>query len=223
MGYRNIKYLKNQILNIYSDNFSSRYYTFLRLKLTPIVKLEKYVPMEGNILDLGCGTGIFANILVLGSNKRNILGVDLSHKRIEIARRASRKRSQIKYLVGDVNNFLLDGYHIITLIDLLHHMPYSQQDYLLDKIYTHLPDGGMILIKDLEKAPLWKYIFHYIQDSIAYKGSALYFRSVDEMNSLLKSIGFSVSTFRLSCGYAYPHVLYKCVKLPKNNINHRGV
>ncbi len=212
MEHHNTEQIKRKVQEKYSYDLKSTFYTFLRFKLTPIADLEKYLPDEGHILDLGCGTGIFANILVLGSDKRKVFGIDLSHKRIEAAKKATGEHSHIHYEVGNVNQHILDGFNIITLIDLLHHMPYSEQDDLVKKIYEHLPNEGMILIKDLEKAPLWKYIFHYIQDSIAYKGSALYFRSTEEMNTLLTSIGFSVSTFRLSKGYAYPHVLYKCEK-----------
>lgn len=67
MDTENLILLKREIMKMYSHDFSTRLYTFLRLKLTPIAMLEKYVPKEANILDLGCGTGIFANILSLCS------------------------------------------------------------------------------------------------------------------------------------------------------------
>lgn len=116
-------------------------------------------------------------------------------------------------MVGNVNDVALGDYGIITLIDLLHYMPYAQQDDLLNKIHVNIQNGGILLIKDLEKAPYWKYIFHYIQDSIAYKGAKLFFRSAREMDMLLTTIGFSVETVPLSLGYAYPHVAYRCKKM----------
>lgn len=204
--------LKKEIIKKFSNDFRSKIYTILRLKLSPMLQLEKYVPQKGNILDLGCGSGIFAHILYLGSRERKILGIDLSYKRIETANKISNNNSHLRFMVGDVNNIPFDDIGIITLIDLLHHMTFADQNKLLKKIHTKLHDGGLLLIKDLEKQPLWKYIFHYIQDSISYKGAKLYFRSAKQMSDLLTHFGFTVEIISLASGYPHPHILYKCRK-----------
>lgn len=205
--------LKREVVHLYGDHdFLAKTYAFLRLKLSPLLKLERHVPQTGTILDLGCGTGIFANILHLGSPKRKILGVDLSKSRVETAKKVSNKNSHLDFVVGDVNTFYFKDYEIITLIDLLHHMPFHEQEDLLRKIYLRMHDEGLLLIKDLEKSPYWKYIFHYIQDSLSYRGSRLYFLSAQEMQKLLTGIGFGVEIISLASGYPHPHVAYKCIK-----------
>ena len=212
MNDENIPIIERKIIKMYSHDFLTKIYTFFRLKLSPIAKIEKYVPKSGNILDLGCGTGIFANILYLGSQERTILGVDLMNERIKTAKKISKKKPQLQFIVGDVSNVELDVFEIVTLIDLLHHMPFSKQDNLLKRIFINLRKGGLVLIKDLEKNPNWKYIFHCIQDFISYKGSKLYFRSAEEMESLLMDIGFKVEIISLASAYPHPHVLYRCIK-----------
>jgi len=204
--------LKKKVISLYSQNFLEKIYTILRFALSPISDMEAYVPQKGKILDLGCGTGIFANILCMGSKDRNVLGIDLSSSRIATARMISKDRPNLKFITGDVNSVAFGDYGIITIIDLLHHMPYPEQEKILLKVYTKLQDNGLLIIKDLEKSPYWKYIFHYIQDSISYKGAKLYFRSSEDMVGLLRSIGFAVETIPLSSGYPHPHVLYKCGK-----------
>lgn len=204
--------LKDEILKTYSKDLRSKYYALLRLKLSPIMQIERYVPKERNILDLGCGSGIFAYILYLGSPDREVLGVDISSKRIEVAKAYLNKYPQIKFIVGDVNSVSFEDFGIITLIDLLHHMPFEEQESLLLKVYKKLYSGGLLLIKDLEKYPYWKYVFHYIQDSISYKGGKLYFRSRGEMVNLLNDIGFQTETISMASGYPHPHVLYRCIK-----------
>jgi 2-polyprenyl-3-methyl-5-hydroxy-6-metoxy-1,4-benzoquinol methylase len=205
--------LKNEIMMVYSrHDLQTKIYAFLRLKLCPIIKISEYVPAEGNILDLGTGVGLFANLLCLESPKRKVFGIDLSEKRIETAKKVSNKNFQLKFAVGDVNDISIEHYDIITLIDLLHHLPFSEQEELLRKIHERLNKRGMLIIKDLEKHPYWKYLFHYIQDSISYRFSNLHFRSTEEMEVLLEEIGFKVETITLSAGYPHPHVLYRCVK-----------
>lgn len=209
---RRLNKLKNEVISIYSRDLAARIYTTLRFILSPMIKIEPFIPKSGNILDLGCGSGIFANLLSLGSNERNVLGVDLIQKRIEIAQRISGANPHLEFVVGNVNTVPIDGYDIVTLIDLLHHMVLMDQEELLRNIYNHLCHDGVLIIKDLEKSPYWKYIFHYIQDTISYKGEKLYFRSREEMKTLLRIIGFSVEIISLARGFPHPHILYICRK-----------
>jgi len=204
--------IKEKIIDLYSSDFTARIYTILRLMLSPIIEVAEYVPEKGRILDLGCGAGIFANILYIGSKQRHVLGVDFSAKRIETAIQMSKDNSQLKFVTGDVNDVKIGDHEIITLIDLLHHMPYEEQEDLLKRVHAKLNIGNVLIVKDLEKQPYWKYIFHYIQDSISYKGSKLYFRSSADMERILTETGFDVETISLSAAYPHPHVLYRCTK-----------
>ncbi len=210
-----IKSIKKEIVRIYSQDFVSKMYTLLRLKLAPMIQMIKYVPEKGDILDLGCGNGIVANILSLGAPERKVYGVDLSVSRIEAASRISSGNPNLEFVAGDVNTVPFERFEIVTLIDLLHHMPYEEQAALLNKIYCKQNEGDLLIIKDLEKAPYWKYIFHYIQDSISYRGR-LYFRSAEDMEGLLKKTGYQVETVSLASGYPHPHVLYRCKKGQSN-------
>jgi 2-polyprenyl-3-methyl-5-hydroxy-6-metoxy-1,4-benzoquinol methylase len=189
--------------------FVSWLYTSIRLKLAPIVKVEEYVPKSGKILDLGCGNGMFANILLLGSPQRSVKGVDLDAGRIRAAQRIASGNSSLEFWVGDAGSFPLEQYDAITVIDLLHHMEFAEQTKLLKKLYERLADGAVLIIKDLEKAPKWKYWFHYVQDSISYR-KPLYFRSAGEMETTLRRIGYTVEIVSLASGYMHPHVLYCC-------------
>ncbi|KPK00266.1 MAG: hypothetical protein AMK71_08555 [Nitrospira bacterium SG8_35_4] len=205
-------HLKNEVMHLHSQyGFLTRMYARLRMILSPIVAIERYVPVKGNILDLGCGSGIFANILSIGSLERKVFGVDYSSDRIETAKKISRGNPNLEFVAGDVNTTPFERFEVVTLIDLLHHMPFEEQDTLLKKIYDKLNNGDALIIKDLEKAPYWKYIFHYIQDSISYR-ERLYFRSAEEMEKVLKRIGFQVDRVSLASGYPHPHVLYRCKK-----------
>lgn len=213
---KNLHHLQTIVLKDYSKHgLGTKLYAFLRMKLCPILKSAQYVPTEGQILDLGCGTGLFANILYLESSKRKVLGIDRSVKRVETAKKVSKDKPMLNFSVGDVNHISIGKFDTITVIDLLHHMPFAEQDELLKKIYSKLGGNGIAIIKDLEKSPYWKYLFHYLQDYISYRGSKLFFRSASEMEKLLVNIGFDVERISLSSGYPHPHVLYKCRKIDR--------
>ena len=211
MTSEDIDFIKKEIIRIYSKDFFSKMYTKLRLILAPMIQMIQYIPEKGDILDLGCGNGIVANILSIGTPERKVYGVDLSSDRIEAAKRISQDNPNLQFVAGDVNTVSFERFDIVTLIDLLHHMPYREQDALLNKIYNKLNEGDLLIIKDLEKSPCWKYIFHYIQDSLSYR-ERLYFRSAVEMEGILGKAGFQVETVSLADGYPHPHVLYSCKK-----------
>lgn len=202
-----------EIFTIYSKlGLVQGLYTLLRLIMVPFSKIEKLIPKEGRILDLGCGNGLFANYMNLTSDKRTIVGIDLNKNRVQAAQETLNGNSQMEFDFGDVNDVNLDDIQIMTLIDLLHHMPYHEQEKLLNSIYDNLNDGGIVIVKDLKKDPSWKYIVHYIQDTISYKGSRLYFRSQEDMTAMLRKIGFIVEKHDIDDGSIYPHVVYRCEK-----------
>src|SRR5438552_12883411 len=69
---------KKEIMRLYGGKRWPSFFTRIRLFITaPFVALDKHIPQEGFIVDLGCGYGIFANLLGLLSPKRKILGMDL--------------------------------------------------------------------------------------------------------------------------------------------------
>jgi 2-polyprenyl-3-methyl-5-hydroxy-6-metoxy-1,4-benzoquinol methylase len=215
------KWIGRKVRRLYADaGLLLGLYAFLRLKLAPMITIEEYVPRAGTILDLGCGSGIFANILFLGSSQRAITGVDVNARRIKTAKLIASGNPNLEFAEGDANGYPLKRCDMVTLIDVLHHMEFSRQELLLQKLYDAISEGTVLLIKDLEKAPWWKHAFHYAQDSLSSRGK-LYFRSAAEMQSDLRRIGFDVETISLASGYMHPHILYRCRKRMDNPLEAR--
>lgn len=202
-----------KIYKIYSKlGFLQGLYTIIRMMLVSFAEIEKLIPKEGKILDLGCGNGLFSHYMYLTSTNRSITGVDLDEERVNAAQKTVEDNHPMRFYYSDVNDIDLGNFQIMTLIDLLHHMPYHEQEKLLKTIYNNLNDEGVMIVKDLKKDPFWKYIIHYIHDTISYKGSSLYFRSREDMVSMLERVGFHVEKYDIDKWNIYPHVVYRCVK-----------
>jgi 2-polyprenyl-3-methyl-5-hydroxy-6-metoxy-1,4-benzoquinol methylase len=183
-------------------------YVRLRLLTAPLIETARYVPARGRILDLGCGHGIFAHILHLGSTEREVIGVDLMADRIAAAVKTMPADGRLRFSVGDARGFPPGPFDVIACIDLLHHMPLAAQEELLRMIADVLPVDGVLVIKDLEKRPRWKYLYHYAQDWVSYRFRPLFFRSREDMTQLLDRLGFSTEIHSLAGGRPYPHVVY---------------
>lgn len=102
--------------------------------------LDKILP-KGKILDIGCGTGHYAEML----KNRKWYGVDISPKSIEIA-----KKFYIEAKVGDITNsipFPDNSFNYVLCLSILHHVPNFVSE-VLDEIKRVLKPNGMIIIID---------------------------------------------------------------------------
>jgi len=210
---------KKEIFELYGDaSFITRAYLRIKLKICPLVALETHFPREGTIVDLGCGNGLFPNILNLGSSERRIIGIDLDEKKIEVANQTKAPDSHITYQVGDVVEAEYPRGDVFTLVDVLYLIPYDKQEIILQKCHNSLLSGGALIIKEMDTAPRWKYAWNLFQETLAVKligftlGERFYFRSQKDYVDILQRIGFSVKPVAMHAGYWYPHIVYVCTK-----------
>jgi 2-polyprenyl-6-hydroxyphenyl methylase/3-demethylubiquinone-9 3-methyltransferase len=199
----------------------TRAYLKIKLKICPLLPLEEYFPKEGTIIDLGCGNGLFPNILSLGSPERQVIGLDLDEKKIEVANATKIPSAQITYQLGDVIEADYPPGDVFTLVDVLYLIPYDKHEPIIQKCYQSLPPGGTLIIKEMDTKPRWKYVWNLFQETLAVKligftmGERFYFRSQKDYTDILQGIGFRVQPFPLHSSYWYPHIAYICTKSPK--------
>ncbi|MGB3863897.1 MAG: hypothetical protein WA915_17620, partial [Candidatus Aminicenantaceae bacterium] len=100
----------------------------------------------------------------------------------------------------------------------LYLIPYDKQELILQKCYQSLQPGGILIIKEMDTAPRWKYAWNLFQETFAVKligftlGERFYFQSQKDYKGILQRIGFSVKPVPLDKGYWYPHIVYVCTK-----------
>lgn len=107
---------------------------------------------KGRVLDLGCGSGWLS--LELGRRGMNVVGIDVSPERIEIAKRFLRENpyqknfGQVEYQVGDLNRiaFSENSFDVVVVWDTLHHFPNLNE--ILIKIQRWLKPAGRFIIYD---------------------------------------------------------------------------
>ena len=207
------------IFSLYRESdLITKSYLRIKLKICPLVRLETLFPKEGKIIDLGCGSGLFPNILGIGSYRRRIVGADLDKKKIAAAEKTKGRLANIEYTVGNIVTMDYPPGDVFSLIDVLYLIPYEAQEVILKKCAEALSPEGSLIIKEMDTRPRWKYAWNYWQETVAVKiigftlGERFYFRSRDDFQNLLSSSGFKVNTVRLDRGYWYPHIAYVCTR-----------
>ena len=205
--------IPKDLLSLYRGlSIKEAFYVRARLAISPIEYIEHALPSIGNIYDIGCGVGLLSNVIALGSEKRRVVGIDLSSEKIGIARRSVGSRDNIKFEIGDALTMAIDHPDAVTACDLLHHIKADMQERLLRRIYQLLGAGGMLLIQDIDTRPLCKYLFARSVDMVLNNAEPVYYRRCGEWVSLLKAIGFKVDIVNLHKGYPIAAILFNCVK-----------
>jgi SAM-dependent methyltransferase len=197
---------------------AARLYLAVKLRICPVRRVETYVPPQGKVVDLGCGSGLMAALDMLGSERRRVVGFDLDPDKVSAARRLKDRWPSLEFHEADLVALHVPDAGAVTIVDVLYLIPYAQQEDILKKSYEALPPGGVLLLKEMDTRPRWKYAWNYLQETLAVRiigftlGSGFYFRSRDDYRRILEGLGFQVETVPLDRHYWYPHILFVCRK-----------
>ena len=208
-------------IQLYSNqSLGIRLFLKLRHLLSPLEILENWVPKEGNILDVGCGHGLFTNYMALRAPSRNIVGVDPSISKIEVARRTESRVPNVHYILGDINDALKhEPFDAITIVDVLYLLPEAEQREILRACYQLLNDSGILVVKAQDTKPRWRFLWTYIQEKVmvglvklTLGDRKLHFLPAQKTRQILEEAGFSVEYFSLPSRIFYPNIAFVCRK-----------
>lgn len=106
------------------------------------------------VLDLGCGTGVLAEILA--ERGLRVTGVDLSEEMLVIARRRCRtQRSSIAFLQGDVLKDRFAGpYPVVSASgEIVNHLETGRKvERYFVNVFRHVQPGGVFLFDAIQRA-----------------------------------------------------------------------
>jgi 2-polyprenyl-3-methyl-5-hydroxy-6-metoxy-1,4-benzoquinol methylase len=185
-------------------------FTILRQKLLAVLNL--LLPESGRILDVGCGFGLFSAYFSLVAPGRSIVGVDLSEKRVQIARNVKEQLGLVnnEYLCGTVDATNPTGpFDGIFMLDVLHHVHPAEQRQLLERLRGLLSPRGVLIIKDVTTDSPFKLRFTEVLDRVMVGPWApLAYRHHKEWVEELRSLDLSVRVVRVPDILPYPHVVF---------------
>jgi 2-polyprenyl-3-methyl-5-hydroxy-6-metoxy-1,4-benzoquinol methylase len=190
-------------------------FSILRSKILSVMDL--LLTDEGRILDVGCGFGLFAGYFGQTHPRRRIVGLDPDGRRVEIARRVSERLGlrDHTFLVGDVRDASVPGpFEAAYVLDVMHHLPSSDQLPVLERLRSLLVPGGMLLVKDITTEPRLGLLFTEALDRIMVGlDEPLAYRHHREWGAMLAELGFKVRMVRVPDVLPYPHVVIAATKV----------
>lgn len=180
-------------------------------------EIGQYLPAEGPVLDIGCGFGLFSLYYAACGPRRVLRGIDLSARRIALARRAAGRLrlDNVVYETGDAREFKGDSDVVAAyMLDIVHHIPPQTVPPLLGQLRRCLPPGGILLVKDVDTRPAPKRWFTWALDKAMAPTSEVHYWSADALTAALGVAGFRVYRHVMVDILPYPHVLYICEGRP---------
>lgn len=122
------------------------YRTTLTLDLP---RLLSFLPEEGKLLEVGCGVGSLSSEIARRRPLLDILGIDIAADSVRLANHHYARpnlRFECKRL-EDIGG----AYDCVLLCDVLHHVERQEHEGLLAACRSILREGGVVVIKDIER------------------------------------------------------------------------
>lgn len=122
-----------------------------KLRTDPIFDegLRSLLGCKGNLLDLGCGFGLFGLWLRVHGFTNSYFGFDLSEWKVATGNEVAKKMGFQNYTleIGNITNCDYGNATYITVFDVIHYLKPKQQEQLFDRLADAAHSGATVLIR----------------------------------------------------------------------------
>ena len=164
------------------------------------------------VLDLGCGQGLLASLLLAADSGCQVRGIELMPTD---ARRANVALAGAADIVcGDIRHEDFGAADVAVILDVLHYIDYAAQDQVLRRLRAALQPDGLLLLRvgDADAGlpfRLGNLVDHVVVFVRGHRLVRLYCRPLTQWRKALESLGFGVEVMPMSHGTPFANVLLK--------------
>lgn len=137
--------------------------------ICPFEELIKHVPEGASVLDAGCGGGLFLALLAASGKRVTGHGFDISPTAIKVANdmaeAAGSTGSVLRFELRPVEDQWPNSqFDVVSMIDVVHHVPPVFQKEFLLTACRHVRPGGILIYKDMCQRPRWRATANRLHD-----------------------------------------------------------
>lgn len=193
------------------------FYAYLRFwEDIRMERIEKMLPKKGIIIDLGCAYGIFANYIASIQPERKVYGFEFDKEKITVAKEIANRAliNNVFLKTSNITKTDIFSAEAIIIMHVLHHLKsFDEQEKLLKDCIGKLKKGGVLIIDEVDRNYSLRYFLALLTDNLLYLGDCFYYRSKQDMLSMLSKFPLTVEVRNIS-GFLmpYPELVYICKK-----------
>ena len=184
------------------------------------------IPDDARILDLGCRQGLLASWLLEARalfdaghwpthwppapKPLAYRGVELMAREVRRARRALGERAEL--VRGDIRTTAFGKANTVVILDVLHYIDYAAQENVLARVCDALAPAGVLLLRvgDADAGLPFRisnWVDHLVAFTRGHRLPKFYCRSLQDWQSSLCRLGFTVASVPMSRGTPFANVL----------------
>ena len=182
-----------------------------KLASDPVTLAVTDLGAMGDVVDVGCGRGQLALVLVEMEKADHIFGLDWDAAKLAQAREAARAAgAHASFEECDVRTCDVPACDTVMLIDVLHYMSDDEQDALLAR--TIAAARTRIVVRDLDPDRGWRSIMTRVQEAVTTTlrfnhGAQIRVRPIASITGPLEAAGFTVTVSPCWQGTPFANVL----------------
>lgn len=196
--------------------FFVRLHLYIRWLICPFIFLSDKLATVTDLLDIGCGHGLFAQLVSWRYPKIKILGIDISSSKIAIAQRSTT--GTVSFSCSTIEQ-LTQTYSAISMLDVLYLISPQERQGFMQKITALLQNDGELLIKEVVRCDvIWKNVWAILQEFLAIyilrltQGRLYALPDISELKEIITNSGLSIEECGFIPGYIHAHYYIKAKK-----------
>jgi uncharacterized protein (DUF2062 family)/SAM-dependent methyltransferase len=216
-----------------------------KLRMDPVYRAtlsSELLPSGGTLVDVGCGQGLTLALLAearLAAERGEwpagwsapprfdrLIGIETRRRVAAIARRALAREAEV--IEGDARTVALEPARAMLLFDVLHLLPYDDQESLMAAIAARLEPGGVLLVREADPGGGWR--FRAVRAGNRFKALVMGTwraqtfepRAEAEWRECFTRHGFHVEMRPMGEGTPFANVLFRLTKPSASGLGARG-
>ena len=188
----------------------TRFLQRYRPYICPFDRLVSLVRPGSRVLDLGCGAGLFLSLLHNQGRLQSGVGIDGSRTAIDAARRAAGGLPSMRFELGRVPLSALAAgarFDVVSMIDLMHHLPIPDRPEILRWAAGLLAPGGLLLLKDIATTPRWMALASRLHDLLIAR-ERVSFSEVSQLDGWARRAGLEKVSYERVHMLWYAHEIH---------------
>jgi SAM-dependent methyltransferase len=157
---------------------------------------SEFAGLSGTVLSLGSGLSMLERYIAELEPGLSFEGVDLDPVKVELIARTHHLSPRVSLRQGDATRLgdVADGrlYDAVLICDAMHHFPSAVHADVVRSVEQVLRPGGVVVVKDLDAGPAWKFHWNRIHDRLVAGPEPIHCRPPSEMAALLAEAGLVV-------------------------------